>query len=160
MIAPGRRWLTLAIVMIAHLVASEASAAVLDSPQTEGAFTVYLGVVPAAVTRGHVPTHVEAEMHGGPPQQGRHAVHLVAAVFYKTSGKRVETVEVTARISSNGTEIGVIPLKKMSINGALTYGGYATLTTATNYQIRIDVLRRQRTRMQHPTTVGFTYWHD
>lgn len=137
-----------------------AHAGVVDGVKTVGAFTVYLGAVPAAVVRGHPPAHAEAKMHGGAPPPALHAIHLVVAVFDKNSGRRVTDATVTARIRDHGRQPLAVPLGPMMIGGVTTFGGYTTLAEDTEYQISVDVLRRQRTKRQHPVTAQFTYRHD
>lgn len=53
---------------------------------------MYLGVLPAAMVRGHE-THPEARMHGGVPT-ARHAYHVVAALL--------ERMEIAGTVSYGG----------------------------------------------------------
>ena len=62
-------------------LAAPAVAGVVDGARTVDGLTVYLGVVPAAVTRAHPPGHTERTMHGGIAKPGMHDVHLLVAVF-------------------------------------------------------------------------------
>ncbi|MCW3837306.1 hypothetical protein ACFQ1E_13985 [Sphingomonas canadensis] len=148
------------------LFAAPASAGVVDGVRTVGDITVYLGAVPASIVRGHVADHPEARMHGGVPGPGSHAVHLVVAVFQTAGGRRVTDAAVVARISEDRGASWTIPLAPMTINGALTYGGYANLRGVNDYHIDIVVTRPQKTqepyraRRANPLTARFTYSHD
>src|SRR3546814_474287 len=52
------------------LTLQPASAGVVDGVQTVDDLVIYLGVVPAAVTRGHARQHPERTMHGGSERTG------------------------------------------------------------------------------------------
>ncbi len=148
------------------LLAAPASAGVVDGVHTVGDITVYLGAMPAAIVRGHSPDHPEASMHGGVPAPGAHAVHLVVAVFRTFGGQRVTDATVTARIFEARGKTWTVPLAPMTINGALTYGGYASLRSVNDYRIDIVVARPQpaaqpyQVRRPNPLIAYFTYAHD
>lgn len=47
---------------------------------------VYLGVLPAAIVRGHPKAHPETSMHDGAPGGAYHQYHVVVALFDARSG--------------------------------------------------------------------------
>lgn len=138
-----------------------AGAGVVDGVKTVDGLTVYLGVVPAAVTRGHAPQHTESTMHGGAAaRRSIHDVHLLVAVFNSASGQRLRNVRVTARIHGTGRNLGTVPLTPMTVSGAMTYGGYANLGLEEDVMILVDVWRPGRTPHTSTTTAQFEYGHD
>lgn len=137
-----------------------AAAGLVNGVQTVNGLTVYLGVVPAAVTRAHAPGHAERTMHGGVAKPGLHDVHLLVAVFNQSNGERLKNVAVTARLHGTGNNRWSVPLSPMTINGSLTYGGYTSLRREENLMISIDVKRSGRTPRTSTDTAQFEYVHD
>ena len=137
-----------------------AGAGVVDGVKTIDGLTVYLGVVPAAVTRAHPPDHTERTMHGGMARPGIHDVHLVVAVFNQATGERLKNVMVTARIHGTNLNRWTVPLTPMTVNGALTYGGYTSLGVEQNVMISVDIKRPGRTPRTSTVTAQFEYAHD
>ena len=141
-------------------LAAPAVAGVVDGARTVDGLTVYLGVVPAAVTRAHPPGHTERTMHGGIAKPGMHDVHLLVAVFNQATGERLKNVMVTARIHGTNLNRWTVPLTPMTVNGALTYGGYTSLGVEQNVMISVDIKRPGRTPRTNTTTAQFEYVHD
>lgn len=138
-------------------LAAPARAAVVDGYKTVGGLAVYLGVLPAAIVRGHDPRHAEATMHGGAPR-GRDGHHLVVAVFDAASGARVEDAEVSATISEPGHVARTrLPLEPMRVADTTTYGGFAALPGRGRYAIDVEI---RRPGAEPPARVGFAYEHD
>ena len=142
------------------LVALPAAAGVLNGVQTVDDLTIYLGVVPAAVTRGHALEHPERSMHGGIARPGLHDIHLMVAVFSRPTGQRVTNATVTARLHGTGNNRWTVPLRPMTINGALTYGGYTSLGVEERVMISVDVTRADRSAGTRTKTAQFRYLHD
>jgi hypothetical protein len=152
---------SLCIVAASLALAAPAGASVVDGVKSVEGLTVYLGVVPAAVTRAHAPQHTESTMHGGvAARRSIHDVHLLVAVFNSANGQRLRNVQVTARIHGTGRNLGTVPLKPMTVNGALTYGGYAKLGGEEDVMILVDIWRPGRTPRTSTTTARFEYVHD
>lgn len=151
----------LALLAAALALAAPASAGVVGGVRTVDGLTVYLGVVPAAVTRRHAPQHAgETTMHGGVAKPSIHDVHLLVAVFNKTTGERLRNVAVTARIHAAGRNLGTVRLTPMTVNGALTYGGYASIGLKDDVMISVDIRRPGRTPRTSIVTAQFDYVHD
>lgn len=146
-------------------------AGVVDGVQTADGLTIYLGVVPAALVRGHPTDHPEARMHGGAPRSS-HSMHIVAAVFDKASEARITKATVTAHILEPGGIQRSVRLQPMTVAGALTFGGYTTFARGIDYRIGIRVDRpphmqpERQTLLPHrmhrvaSVTAHFTYTHD
>ena len=117
---------------------------------------VYLGVLPAAIARGHLESHPEATMHGGPPR-GTHEYHIIIAVFEAATGARIENAKVTATVSGLG-HVGQnsLELEPMAIAGTVTYGGFVDLPGNDRYDIAVDISVPGRPA---PARVSFTYQH-
>jgi hypothetical protein len=103
---------------------------------------IYLGVIPAAVVRGHPSAHAEASMHKDARSPGRQDYHLTIALFERESGKRVENAEVIGTVSGLG-HIGTnqLRLEPMLIAGTVTYGGYVPMARNEQYTITLDISR-------------------
>lgn len=110
-----------------------------DSYQISNGLAVYLGIVPAAVVRGHPSSHTEGAMHGG-AGSGRHQQHIVVAVFDAETGVRVENARVSARIAGLG-DVGrqATELEPMTIANTVTYGAFVTLPGNDRYEIVVDI---------------------
>ena len=105
--------------------------------ETVDGVTIYLGVVPAAVVRGHhPPDHPEAEMHGGVPDNG---YHVMIALFDETTGDRITDAEVEATVSGEGMAEARKDLDAMVIADAETYGNYFDLTGSGPYDIDLKI---------------------
>ncbi|MCZ8547952.1 hypothetical protein OOJ09_27560 [Mesorhizobium qingshengii] len=117
---------------------------------------VYLGVLPAAIVRGHLESHPEATMHGGAPR-GAHEYHMIVAVFEAATGARIENAKVTATVSGLG-HVGQnsLELEPMAIAGTVTYGGFVALPGSDRYDIQVDISVPGRPA---PARVKFTYGH-
>jgi hypothetical protein len=152
---------SLYVVAAGLAFAAPADAGVVDGVRAVDGLTIYLGVVPAAMTRAHAPQHTERTMHGGgAARRSIHDVHLLVAVFNSASGERLRNVTVTASIHGTGRNLGTVPLKPMTVNGALTYGGYAKLGWEEDVMILVDIWRPGRTPRTSTVTAQFDYNHD
>lgn len=127
-----------------------------DGYQTADGLAVYLGIIPAAVVKGHPAGHAEAAMHGGAPA-GAHVRHVVVAVFDAKSGDRVENATVAATISGLG-HVGRkrVSFEPMAIAGTVTYGGFVDFAGADRYQIAVEVSVPGRDK---PVRLDFTDEH-
>lgn len=148
------------LVLASLAFTAPAGAGVVDGVKKVDGLTVYLGVVPAAVIRADTPQHPERTMHGGvATRRSIHDVHLLVAVFNSASGQRLRNVAVTARIHGTNRNRWTVPLTPMTVNGALTYGGYTNLGAEEDVMISIDVKRPGRTPRTSTTTAQFEYVH-
>lgn len=151
-----RRWrkvLALAGLAGVLLAPVTSNAGVIEGAQTADGLTINLGVVPAPpVARAH------PQMHGSAPGRSIHDMHLVAAIF-DARGARVTNATVVAHIFEQGGRQWTVPLPPMTVNGALTYGGYTAFPKDTDYRIGI-IVQRPVPKRRHPVTVHFTWTHD
>ena len=138
---------------------SPATAGVRQSSLTVDDLTVYLGIVPAAIARGHRSEHA-GEAGASAPLRSVHDIHVIAAVFSKNSGERSRKVSVSARFQGERGRAWTIPLRPMTVNGALTYGGFTSMGTNMNATVAVIVERPSRTRRQRATVARFEYDHD
>jgi hypothetical protein len=123
--------------------------------QTIGGLTVYLGVLPAAIVQGHREDHPEAAMHGGVPS-GRHAYHMIAAVFDAGTGERIEDADIQARVSPLGLAGVTRQLEPMAIAGTITYGNYFALDGSGGFLIHLTITHPPGAAPLH---MEFTYDH-
>lgn len=126
-----------------------AAAKSIDSSQTAGGMTVYLGVVPAADVKGQGTTRA------GVPSRS-HAYHIVAAVFDAASGARVSDASVSARVSGLTLWGPEKRLRPIDIADTITYGGFVRLPGADLYTIRLTIQRPGQVR---PVLFEFKYDH-
>jgi len=127
-----------------------------DGYETADGLAVYLGIVPAAVVRGHPANHVEGSMHGG-TSAGWHEQHVVVAVFDAESGVRIDDASVVMTVSGLG-HIGTkqVALEPMTIAGTVTYGGFVDFAGSDRYDIVVDINVPGR---QRQARVNFTNDH-
>ncbi|RJL07362.1 hypothetical protein D3P06_01080 [Paracoccus aestuarii] len=110
-----------------------------DGFQSVDGLSVYLGIMPASVVRGHPSGHQEGTMHGGVPS-GQHPQHIVVAVFDSQTSDRIENAEVVATVSSLGhVSHEHIVLEPMSIADTITYGGFANFPGRGRYEIELAI---------------------
>src|SRR3972149_843110 len=118
--------LSLALVVVAFatmLARAQGFAAhpASENYKTADGLAVYLGVIPAAMIRGHPKDHPEQSMHEGVPR-GTHDYHVTVAIFHAPSGARIEDAEVDATVSPLGLSGMTKRLEPMAIAGAGAYG--------------------------------------
>jgi hypothetical protein len=116
--------------------------------QTANGMTVYIGLIPAAIIKGHP----EIMMHGGKPS-GVNEFHLTVAVFDAATGQRISDATVSATVGEVGLAGPTTTLEPMHIADTVTYGGFVVMRTMARYDLRIDVTRPMRS----PTTFHFAY---
>lgn len=154
-----RAWKFVAGGIALALAATPSTAGVVDGVKTVDDLKVYLGVVPAALVRGHKAELMTA-VHGGLPANSIHNMHLLVAVFNKDTGARLRGIRVVARIHGTNQNRWSVALKPMTVNGALTFGGYTNLGAEEDVMISVDVIRPSRSPRHRMTTAQFEYNHD
>jgi hypothetical protein len=146
----------IAVVIAGSALARPGSSAVLDGYKTAVGIVVYLGVLPAAMVRGHAGHRGDAGMHGGVPR-GRSEHHLVVAAFDAASGVRIEDADVNATVSEPGHIAQTrLRLEPMRVADTITYGGFAAMPYAGHYTISVEV---RRPGAEEPARVEFHYQH-
>jgi hypothetical protein len=130
------------------------------SYKTAGGLAVYLGVLPAAMVQGHPKDHAEDAMHGGVPS-GRHAVHLMAAVFEAANGARIEDAAVEASVTPIADAAAHVAgvtrrLEPMVIAGTVTYGNYFTMRGDGPYRIVLTISQAEAAKS---LILEFSYDH-
>ena len=126
-----------------------------SSTQSAGGFTVYLGVVPAALVKGHDPGTPGA-MH---PNETRDSAshHVMVAIFDAATGVRVTVAAVTATVRQGTGLTTTKPLELMVVDGAATFGNYFPLAEdGTRTAIDVDIRCPPPARA---ATVHFSYSH-
>ena len=155
-LGPAARALALSAAIA---LAAPAGAAVRNGVQTVDSTIVYLGIVPAALTRNHPGDLKGTLMHGGTPDRSIHNVHVMVAVFDRATGSRITNARVRARFLGERGRKWSVRLQPMTVNGALTYGGYTNLGTDEEPTVSIDVVR-QFAGKPRTVTARFEYQHD
>lgn len=106
--------------------------------QTVAGVEIYLGVVPAAMVRGHPRQHPEGRMHGGTAGRG---YHVMVALFEAKTGARIVNAQVGARLVSPSPSGPETRLEPMTIAGAQTYGNYLDMAPGGSYRIDVSIRR-------------------
>jgi hypothetical protein len=139
--------------------------------QSANGVTGYLGVVRAAIVKGHIAGHPERTMHGGVPSDANE-YHVMVAIFDTSTGGRLSDASVTATVFGPGNVLiykqnhlnplgsqllGLVPhrsLEPMETAQAVTYGAYFVLPKSAIYGIQVTVRRPNK----HQTAVlNFRY---
>jgi len=123
--------------------------------QVADGVVVYLGVLPAAMIQGRHEEDPEVVTHNGIPR-GRHAFHVMAAVFDAGSGVQIDDAQVEARVAPLGLPGVTRSLETMRIDDTVTYGNYFTMRGESPYDIEITITRAAAGA---PVTTRFTYVH-
>ena len=145
------------ILAASPLATPGASAAVVESGKTVDDLIIYVGVVPAAVTRAHLREHTGEASATSARRAGLHDIHVVAAIFSKASGQRLRKLDVTANVVGKRSR-WAIPLRPMTVNGALTYGGFTSMGVVDEVSITIEV--RRPTSHKHPRLSRATFDYE
>ena len=125
-----------------------------DPVRTAGGLTVYLGVLPGALIRGH-DAGTPAAMHGG-ARTTPATHHVTVAVFDAATGARITDAIVTAAVSERLGAPTTRRLERMTVAGALTYGNFFTLSSGdAPVTIGIRIERGGRA----PVQLQFAYRH-
>lgn len=130
--------LTLSLTPAAGIAADQAQS------KTLAGLTAYVGVVPAAIVRGHPGQHLDPGSHGGPPGD-QHSYHILVALFDSATFARMEDARVKARVSALGLAGSERPLEPMRIAETTTYGNFFDLPGDGPYRIAIEVSRANQT---------------
>ncbi len=134
---------------VCALIVALAARAADDDYKTAGGLAVYLGVLPAALVRGHQGMH-------GDSSSDPHAYHVVAAVFDASTGARIEDAKVEARVTPRRLAGEARALEPMEIAGTVTYGNYFTMGGSDPYRIELSI---SPSGGGQSVKVEFTYLH-
>ncbi len=131
------------------VLATASIAAVADqTSKVVDGVTVDIGIIPAAIVRGHPKEHPELEMHGGALRaQGQY--HVMVALFDAKTGERINDAKVQAVVDGVAQ-----PLEPMPIANIITYGNYFYMTGKGPWRIDVVIRRPNATR-----TIGVRFDH-
>ena len=154
--APLNALIAMAVVAIATAMPATAT----DYFHAAGGMALYVGVVPAAMVRGHAPEQPETAIHGGAPTWGEQ-YHLMVALFERASGKRIDDAKVKATLFNASKPENRLPgphkeLETMLVGSAATYGNFFNMPAPVPYRIELEVLRPGKAEV---TKASFEYRH-
>lgn len=159
MIPVPRRLAAIAAALLWSLTQAAPAGAGVDKPAvTVDSTIVYLGVVPATMTRGSTEPMGNRAM-GGSAAINVHNIHLVVALFDRGTRKRITDAQVSARFLAERGRRWSVMLKPMMVNGAMTYGAYSNMGADEKASILIDLVRPFGRGTQN-LTARFEYSHD
>jgi hypothetical protein len=147
---------------IAKLLAASTLAAVVEhaaaapgEPKAVDGITVFLGVVPSEMIRGHPAQHDETAMHGGIPA-GKGFHHVLVFLVDSRLSYHPEDMEVRARVRPLGLAPEQKKLEPMHIGGTVSFGNYFAMPGTNPFDITIE-MRRPGEKDWH--RVDFEYRH-
>lgn len=97
---------------------------------------IYLGVVPAAIVRGHPGEHPESTMHGGATTGDQ---HVMIALFDNKSGARITDARVYAGVKGPKRFDAEKELEPMLVASAPSYGNYFSPYAPGSYRIALRI---------------------
>ena len=133
------RKLRCAFVLLLSLFAVTAMADSSRSKVVDGV-TIYLGIVPAEIMRGHPKEHPEGTMHGGGPR-GEEQYHVMVALFDAKTGQRITDADVKASVAGVGRTESPVTLEPMNIADTITYGNYFNMSGYGPFRIDLQIRR-------------------
>lgn len=141
------------IAMLPGLVKPAVAASDSALSRTVDGMTIYIGVIPSEIAAKHLPSHQEAQMHGG-RRSGDRFQHLIVAVYDAKTNQRITDAKVTASVADPGITDKEKPLEPMTIADTLSYGNYFSMTPKGRYLITVSV---RRPGVHQPTRAQFDY---
>jgi hypothetical protein len=138
--AAGQLRLTFSVVLALSLLVGSAVRVRADETgyRIVDNVLIYLGVIPAAMIRGHPAGHPESLMHGGVPA-GADEYHVLIALFNAKTYERISNAKVTARVSEIGLSGVEKKLEPMEIAGTTTFGNYFEMKGMGPFRIEVSV---------------------
>jgi hypothetical protein len=127
-----------ALLVLLSSLSDPAKAASPSDSQTVDGVSIYLGVIPAEMVRGHPAEHAESTMHGGRPRESDQ-FHIVIALFDAKTGARITNADVSAIVRETGLAGVEKKLEPMEIAGTLTYGGYFGMAGRGPFRIVVTI---------------------
>lgn len=147
----------LAAVGLASLLLAACGRDLPRATQAVEGMTIYLGVMPAELVRGHSTTPGDPQaLHGGtPPDRSSH--HIVVALFEPKTGARITDAEIRATVRDHsGNHASDAVLAPMEINGAMSYGNFFLMEGTGLWRIHLEI---RRPGAAHPVAADFAYEH-
>ena len=108
--------------------------------------TIYIGILPAEMIRGHPKEHPEGAMHGGVPRGGEQ-YHVMVALFDAKTGERINDADVKASVAGVGAKGWPVTLEPMNIANTITYGNYFNMSGYGPFRIDLQIRRLNATRV-------------
>ncbi|MBI3919412.1 MAG: hypothetical protein HY322_20655 [Betaproteobacteria bacterium] len=150
-----------ALILVAALaLIAAAPATAAEYYKSAGGMVIYMGVLPAAMVRGHPPEHPESALHGGTPAWGEQ-YHVVVALFDRATGTRIHDVAIKATVFDTRQPGKRLPgphkeLESMLVAGAGSYGNYFNMPAPAPYRIELEIRRPDSTT---PANTSFEFSH-
>jgi len=115
---------------------------------------IYIGIMPAALIRGHSNNSIEQAMHNGKPSSQK-SVHLVVSLFNDKTGARIENAKISGSIMELGIKAQKKELEIMYIADTFSYGNFFTMPSNNFYHIKLLIRLRNGTEIK----TQFTHKH-
>jgi hypothetical protein len=147
-------------VCIGLFTAAAAAQSQFNNHQVAQGMAIYLGVLPAKVTRDEPPPPSSREMHRGTPEWGEQ-YHVMVALFEDESGKRITDAGVRATVfdaRQPGKRLAgpQKQLEPMLVAGRTNYGNYFNMPAPGPYRIELEIRREGESKI---TKASFEFRH-
>lgn len=147
------RQLRRASLLLLSLCATAAIAASSLSKVVDGV-TIYVGIVPAQITRGQPMEHASGGMHGGATKGEQY--HVLVVLLDAKTGQRIIDAEVEASVAEFGKTGPAVTLSLMKIAESVTYGNYFDLPGSGPFRIDLKI---RRPNVSHVIQAQFEHAH-
>ena len=138
----------LCLIFISNLVMANDS----QRHKTVDGMSIYLGIIPAQLIRGHEKMHAD----GNNIKNKAHTYHVLIAIFDNNSKKRITDAKLKATVIPLGMKGKIKNLEPMR-GDLLSYGNYFSMPELTLYQIIIEIQRKDK---KVKSVVEFTFKHE
>lgn len=128
---------SIVLILIASVLLCASASAETDYSKSVGGYSVYLGVVPAEIVKGHTAAHTEATMHYGAKTTGD-SHHVMVSIMDEKTGKQVANATVEGRVGEIGLSVTGKKLEPMIIAGTTTYGNFFPMSGTGPFQIDVE----------------------
>ena len=153
-----RRPVTLSIALVLAVPPLAAAPPAAGGPvQAVGEYTMYFGVVPAALTQGTPHSAGPRDAHGLPRADFAQEHHLLVVAERTADRLRPTDARVSASVRTGGATVERV-LEPMSINGVMSYGTVFVLPGPGRYTFDVTVLIPGRRAPLHARYV-YTQFH-
>jgi len=105
---------------------------------------IYLVVIPAEVLSTHSQTHINSDMHSQNKLDSGGQFHLAVSVIEAKSQRRLQDMELQARVVSKNSLGPKKLLEGMLMSGQLVYGNYFFIPGDEVYQVEVTIQHKSK----------------
>ena len=105
---------------------------------------IYLVVIPAEVLNTHSQTHINSKMHSQNKMDSGGQFHLAVSVIEAKTQRRVQDMELKARIITEKNQGPKKLLEGMLMSGQLVYGNFFFIPGDDVYQVEVTIQHKSK----------------